>query len=168
MGPELFDPEIRDHRRTKYSDCYALGMVIYEVLSGRVPFYQYMDLHIVGKVSRGDRPDRLQRAEGVWFTDDVWEVLECSWTPQPENRPNIEDVLQCLETVSRSQLSLRLLATQSTDSSPTWGSSDAITGETGNGSGISFPSRPSEKQSIEESEGIIDELDKGSRCQSFR
>jgi len=44
MGPELFpagrfDPE--HNSPTKSSDCYALGMVIYEVLSGKVPFYDY-------------------------------------------------------------------------------------------------------------------------------
>ena len=34
MSPELLDPgrfEITDCRPTKQSDCYALGMVIYEV-----------------------------------------------------------------------------------------------------------------------------------------
>ena len=37
MSPELFDPEsfgLQEGRPTKASDCYALGMVIYEVLSG--------------------------------------------------------------------------------------------------------------------------------------
>jgi len=34
MSPELLDPEkfgMKDRRPTKQSDCYALGMVIYEV-----------------------------------------------------------------------------------------------------------------------------------------
>ena len=34
MSPELLDPDqfgIADHRPTKQSDCYALGMVVYEV-----------------------------------------------------------------------------------------------------------------------------------------
>jgi len=34
MSPELLDPErfgITDYRPTKKSDCYALGMVVYEV-----------------------------------------------------------------------------------------------------------------------------------------
>ena len=100
MSPELLDLEIQDHHRTIYSDCYALGMVIYEVLSERVPFYQYQNWAISGKVSRGDRPERPQGAEGVWFTDDVWEVLGRCWMPRPGDRPSIKDILQCLEKLS--------------------------------------------------------------------
>ena len=96
MSPELFDPEIQDHRPTKYSDCYALGMVIWEVLSGHIPFYQIANWVISCKILRGDRPERPQGAEGVWFTDEVWEVLGFCWATQPESRPSIEGVLQCL------------------------------------------------------------------------
>ena len=41
MSPELLDPGkfgLKDGCPTKESDCYALGMVIYEVLSGQAPF----------------------------------------------------------------------------------------------------------------------------------
>ena len=40
MSPELLGPDqfgFNDSRLTKESDCYALGMVIYEVRSGQVP-----------------------------------------------------------------------------------------------------------------------------------
>ena len=102
MSPELLDVSIRSHHRTKYSDCYALGMVIYEVLSGRIPFYQYTNWSIPAKVVRGDRPGRPEGAEGAWFADDVWEALERCWVPQPKDRSSVEDVLQCLEKASRS------------------------------------------------------------------
>ena len=102
MSPELLDPEIQDHLRTIYSDCYALGMVIYEVLSERMPFHQCRNLVISWKVLKGDRPERPQGTEGVWFSDDVWEVLGRCWMPLPGDRPSIEDLLQCLEKVSRS------------------------------------------------------------------
>jgi hypothetical protein len=43
MSPELLDPELfgipqSDDRPTKQSDCYALGMVIYEVRVRMSPF----------------------------------------------------------------------------------------------------------------------------------
>jgi len=102
MGPELFDPETQDHRPTKLSDCYALGMVVYEVLSGHLPFYQLPNRVISGKILRGDRPERPQGEDGVWFTDEVWEVLGSCWMTQPEGRPSIEVVLQCLEGAPKS------------------------------------------------------------------
>ena len=103
MGPELFEPErfcVKDSRRTKSSDCYALGMVVYEVLTGEVPFSRYNKYATVAKVLRGERPERPKGAEGKWFTDDVWGILGGCWEPKPWDRPDIEDVLQHLEEAS--------------------------------------------------------------------
>jgi len=105
MSPELFDPEkfdLKDNRRTKRSDCYALGMVIYEVLSEKLPFAHHVDLTVVVRVVDGERPRRPQGEERAWFPDGIWSILESSWNPSPGDRPRIKDVLQCLEKVSRS------------------------------------------------------------------
>jgi len=162
MSPELFDTETEGYHGTKNSDCYALGMVIYEVLSGHIPFYQYGNRAIILKVIKGVRPERPQGAEGVWFTDDVWEVLERCWTPQPGDRPGVEDVLQCLERVSMSLMppSPRLVVVPSPLDSPTWGSSDIITEENTDEVRVSppseaVPSQPSEKSALERSAGTI-------------
>ena len=101
VSPELIDPQrfgFEDGRRTKYSDCYAaaLGMVIYETISGRLPFHQHSDLTVFVKVLAGERPPR-----GVGFTGRLWEMLGLCWMYQPNSRPSIEDVLQCLEGVSK-------------------------------------------------------------------
>ena len=105
MSPELFDPEkfdLKDGRQTKHSDCYALGMVVYEVLSGRAPFSRRHDLVIIGAIIKGERPRRPRGEEGMWFTDGIWNVLERCWEPSPGDRPNIEVVLEVLEGISRS------------------------------------------------------------------
>ena len=100
MSPELLDQERfgrGDGRPTKDSDCYALGMVILEVLSGKPPFSGYSGLIIMRKVIEGERPERPQGKEEVWFANDLWEILEQCWLPQPERRPTIDAVLQCLK-----------------------------------------------------------------------
>ena len=88
MSPELFNPEIGldGGGPTKESDCYALGMVIYEVLSGQVPFDGYNQLAVVASVMGGKRPQRPQGEGGKLFTDKIWDTLELCWKPQPRDR----------------------------------------------------------------------------------
>ena len=116
MSPELFDPKKfggwSDGRRTVSSDCYALGMTVYEVLTGRVPFSGYHKYAAVAKVLRGERPERPQGAEGKWFTDDVWGILGRCWEPQARYRPCIEDVLHHLEEASTFWMPLPLLVNE--------------------------------------------------------
>jgi hypothetical protein len=100
MSPELILPEefgLQKGRPTKASDCYALGMVIYEVLSGQRPFTADNDLDVVGKTLRGERPGRPQGKEGKLFTDEIWDILELCWKEQPRDRISVSAVLLRLE-----------------------------------------------------------------------
>ena len=169
MSPELFDPEVEDHHRTRHSDCYALGMVIYEVLSRQIPFYQYANLVIPGKVLRGDRPEKPQGPEGVWFVDDMWGILERCWAPQSGNRTSIKDVLQCLERVSRSwTLPPRLLAVASIPSPLTRRYSDTIVVESTDRNVVSTPSQVAPPQLSERLDtGIISGVGRTSLLKEF-
>jgi len=95
MSPDLLDPQrfgFERIRPTESSDCYALGMVIYETISGHVPFRLHCDSAVRMKVLDGERPPRE-----AWFTDSLWKTLELCWESQPEARPSVEEVLRCLE-----------------------------------------------------------------------
>lgn len=109
MSPERLDPDqfgVKDSRPTKESDCYALGMVILEVLSGKAPFVQdNNDLVVMQKVLKGEYPERPQ---GVSFVDVLWETLQACWSPQPNDRPTAEAVLECLMEVSPAWLPPRM------------------------------------------------------------
>ena len=157
MSPELLDPKVKHHRQTVYSDCYALGMVIYEVLNEQIPFYGYRNEVISGKVLGGDRPERPEGAEGGWLTNSVWEVLGRCWMPQPRDRPSIKDILQCLENVSGSwtpppvppaagpftQESSDIILAESTDTDGTLPPSEVV------------PHQPPVKLGLEEVAGIV-------------
>lgn len=95
ISPELIDPQrfgLENNRPTKHSDCYALGMVIYETISERLPFHQHAEFTVFLKVLAGEHPLR-----GPGFTESLWRMLESCWASQPSDRPSTEDVLRCLK-----------------------------------------------------------------------
>ncbi|KAF9646813.1 hypothetical protein BDM02DRAFT_2889932 [Thelephora ganbajun] len=69
MSPELHDPEkfgllgSGSDRPTRQSDCYALGMVIYEMLCGHVPYHDFAHEVLVINAAMGgfDRRNRRTR-----------------------------------------------------------------------------------------------------------
>ena len=145
MSPELFDPDsfgLKDSRLTKHSDRYALGMLIYEVLSGQVPFSRHHNFTVVGRVLKGERPERPQGVDGTWFTNEVWGILEGCWKPTPGDRPRIEDVLECLNNASMpwTRPSSETVASPPATDSPTW-TFDSSSEEGVDESEISFPSQ---------------------------
>jgi serine/threonine protein kinase len=100
MSPELFCPDqfnLNEVHSTKASDCYALGMVIYEILSGKIPFYQCSHFVVVGRILQGERPVKPQESQEGWITDNLWGILELCWKHQPTHRLSAKTVLLCLE-----------------------------------------------------------------------
>jgi serine/threonine protein kinase len=69
MSPERLNPNqfgLENSRPTKESDCYALGMVILEVLTGQAPFQEVQnDFLIMQRVLEGKHPGRPQGVEGM-------------------------------------------------------------------------------------------------------
>jgi hypothetical protein len=100
MSPELLDPGIfglKKRRSTKESDCYALWMVIYEVLSGQTPFSPSKAPVVMRKVLNGERPERPQGNNVKYFTDGIWRVMQFCWKSLPRDRIRAKDVLLGLE-----------------------------------------------------------------------
>ena len=100
MSPELLAPDmfsLKKSRPTKESDCYALGMTIYEVLSGQIPFALLKASVLIRKVIGGGHPERPQGDDGRYFTDGIWELVQRSWEFQPRDRISASDVLLGLE-----------------------------------------------------------------------
>ena len=104
ISPELLFPEkfgLKKSQPTKASDCYSLGMTIYEVLTGQIPFVRHTSTAVVWRILDGERPMRPQGTQAAQLTDDIWGMLECCWQPRPEGRISVRHVLLGLEGVSR-------------------------------------------------------------------
>ena len=100
MSPELLFPDkfgLKETHPTKASDCYGLGMLVYEVLSGQTPFSQHPFFTVVMRILDGERPERPQGTQGVRFTDSIWAMLELCWKQQPCDRISAKDALLGLE-----------------------------------------------------------------------
>ena len=100
MSPELLDPKkfgLPKGQPTRESDCYALGMVIYEIFSGCAPFGTDSSFAILRKIINGGRPERPEGEAGRLFTDDIWDVVELCWKNEPSERATAKAVLVCLQ-----------------------------------------------------------------------
>ena len=101
MSPELIDPErfgFERVRPTKSSDCYALGMVMFETISEKLPFDGRTGFAVLLKVVNGERPRREAK-----FEESLWKMLGLCWSARPSDRPSVEEVLDCLEITSNLQ-----------------------------------------------------------------
>ena len=99
MSPELMDPEsygLKKSYPTAKSDCYALGMVIYEILSERPPYDTVNSFAILRKVLAGERPNKPEGEAGKRITDGIWEAVELCWKHEPGERPDAKTVLVAL------------------------------------------------------------------------
>ncbi|KAF9649115.1 kinase-like protein [Thelephora ganbajun] len=103
MSPELLDPEqfgtsqSEGNRPTRQSDCYALGMVIYEVLCGHHPYIEIEPVSLVViAIAKGDRPKKPEGAAHLGFSNELWMTVEQCWRENRDERPKVDDILGCL------------------------------------------------------------------------
>ena len=103
-------------RLTRESDCYALGMVIYEVgllhssrrslidtfkvLTGAKPFYNMSNPACVLAVVSGKRPPKPPHAESLGFSDILWGLTQSYWSETTLTRPTARQLLGCLSLAS--------------------------------------------------------------------
>jgi len=118
MSPELLDP-LRfgsSGRSTRESDCYALGMVVYEVsrlrssqlsliypsqvLTGLRPFYHLWAYLPVPAILRGERPEKPLDAKSLGFAYTLWELVQSCWSESSSTRPTARQLLDHFTTAS--------------------------------------------------------------------
>ncbi|KAG8873413.1 hypothetical protein FRB98_009022 [Tulasnella sp. 332] len=95
IAPEIIAAE--GHKnicRTTMSDVYAVGGLILNVLSDRIPFYHLPPMRVMMMVYQGDMPPRCQHPE-IDPRATIWELMESCWQHDPQRRPDMGQV--CLQ-----------------------------------------------------------------------
>ncbi|CUA74882.1 Ephrin type-A receptor 3 [Rhizoctonia solani] len=99
-APELV--MANDCQHTKASDVFALGMTIYEVLAGKVPYHETKELaSLIFKKIQRDTPTRfMSTPNGHASLGALWQLFTLCWKYETEQRPSAAKVAEMLKAIS--------------------------------------------------------------------
>jgi len=95
-APELLSPAdfgLEKGVPSKEADIYALGMTVYQVLTGQSPFFPRREEEVILAVTSGERPPKPEKAEEIGITEVLWNFLRECWEEDRMARPTIIQVL---------------------------------------------------------------------------
>lgn len=102
MSPELLDSSHPDStiRPTPESDCYALGMIMYEILAELPPFHGLSRWQIMLALVKGRHPVKPLYPESLGLSDELWELVRSCWSETVSARPTARELCDHLSRAS--------------------------------------------------------------------
>ena len=97
MAPDLLFPTkfgLEKGVPSKEGDVYALGMTVYQVLTGQIPFHPKTKFEVIHAVVDGERPPKPENAEDIGMTEAIWELMRECWKEDRVERPVMPEVLR--------------------------------------------------------------------------
>ncbi|KAF8748735.1 hypothetical protein RHS01_10573 [Rhizoctonia solani] len=92
LSPELLDINAEDHVPipTVASDVWALGCTIFEIMSGKLPYFKFKhDLRVQQEILSKKLPGRSSNCLDTELSDS-WATLAQCWVWMPEQRPTVD------------------------------------------------------------------------------
>src|SRR6266540_2208257 len=93
MAPEI----LRQKEYTLASDIYSFGMIMWELMSGRMPFWdQNNDIELIIKICKNFRPPIIKDTPKGYT-----ELMQECWDYDPNKRPTTFNILERLNNIER-------------------------------------------------------------------
>lgn len=94
-NPRWRAPEItRGERYSSQVDVYAFGLILWELVSGKIPFFEMDGTPASIHAADGKRPEMPPDCPGLWA-----ELIQRCWQDNPAKRPTFAQVLDILPTL---------------------------------------------------------------------
>ena len=90
MAPEMFNDD--DSNYGTKVDVYAYGIMLWEMLTGEIPFGNKKAMAIMSEVTRGNRPKIPETTPQPLTT-----LISSCWAQRPEDRPTFDQVVKALK-----------------------------------------------------------------------
>ncbi|KAJ6574513.1 kinase-like domain-containing protein, partial [Mycena capillaripes] len=91
QAPELFRDDTQNHFG---SDVYAFACVCYEIMTGKVPFYELSnDMAVMLRVLAEERPSKPFSWSNTAVLNGLWDLMHHCWKDQSHMRPTAVDIV---------------------------------------------------------------------------
>uniref|UniRef100_U9TG80 Protein kinase domain-containing protein n=1 Tax=Rhizophagus irregularis (strain DAOM 181602 / DAOM 197198 / MUCL 43194) TaxID=747089 RepID=U9TG80_RHIID len=94
VDPKKFTVDPKKYSLNEKSDIYSIGVLLWEISSGRPPFEGKSDYFLLTNIPKGFREEPISNTP-----KDYEEIYTDCWKYEPNDRPDIEEVVTRLETI---------------------------------------------------------------------